>query len=170
MTERIVAAPLTAAAFAPFGQVLEAAGAPDRIINRGLCGRWHDLARLDFESGRAGISLFRAEPRRLPLVLDLVERHPLGSQAFVPMTADPFLVVVAPDDDANGGGRPGAPLAFLTAPGQGVNFARGIWHGVLTPLSPPGLFAVIDRIEADSDRRENLEEYPLDPPWLIEAP
>ena len=53
MTERIVAAPLTAAAFAPFGQVLETAGPPDRIINRGLCGRWHDLARLDFEIGLA---------------------------------------------------------------------------------------------------------------------
>ena len=69
MNQRIVAAPLSAAAFARFGQVLEAAGSPDRIINRGLCGRWHDLARLDFEAGRAGISFFRAEPRRLPPAL-----------------------------------------------------------------------------------------------------
>jgi ureidoglycolate lyase len=166
MNQRIVAAPLTAAAFAPFGQVLEAVGPPDRLINRGLCGRWHDVARLDFEAGRAGISIFRAEPRRLPLVLDLVERHPLGSQAFVPMTADPFLVVVAPDRD----GRPGAPLAFLTAPGQAVNFARGTWHGVLAPLAPPGLFAVIDRIGCTSDVGENLEEHRLDPPCLIEMP
>ncbi len=159
---RIVAAPLTAEAFAPFGQVLEAAGEPDRIINRGLCGRWHDLARLDFADGRAGISLFRAEPRRLPLSLDLMERHPEGSQAFLPMTADPFLVVVAPDE----GGRPGRPLAFVTAPGQGVNYARGMWHGVLTPLAPPGLFTVIDRIGPGT----NLEEHRFEPPYLIEAP
>ncbi len=161
MSDRVVAAPLTAAAFAPFGQVLEATGQPDRIINRGLCGRWHDLAGLDFEGGRAGISLFRAEPRRLPLSLDLVERHPQGSQAFLPMTADPFLVVVAPDE----AGRPGRPLAFVTAPGQGVNFARGTWHGVLTPLAAPGLFAVVDRIGPG----DNLEEHPFDPAYLIEA-
>ena len=159
--ERIVAAPLTAAAFVPFGDVLEASGAPDRVINRGLCGRWHDRARLDFADGCAGVSLFRAEPRALPMVLPMVERHPLGSQAFVPMTADPFLVVVAPDK----GGRPGRPLAFVTAPGQGVNYARGVWHGVLAPLAPPGLFAVVDRLGSG----ENLEEYWFEVGYIVEA-
>lgn len=158
----VVAQPLTAAAFAPFGEVLETAGEPDRLINRGLCGRWHDRARLDFGDGRAGISLFRAEPRARPLTLDMVERHPDGSQAFLPMTPDPFLVIVAPDQ----GGRPGRPLAFLTAPGQGVNYARGTWHGVLTPLVPPGLFAVVDRI-GDGP---NLEEHWFDQPWTVEIP
>lgn len=162
MTARtITAAPLTTAAFVPFGEVLEAAGEPDRVINRGLCGRWHDRARLDFFDGRAGISLFRAEPRALPLSLDLIERHPAGSQAFLPMTPDPFLVIVAPDE----GGRPGRPLAFLSAPGQGVNFARGAWHGVLTPLAPPGLFAVVDRIGPG----DNLEEHWFDAPWTVVA-
>lgn len=98
--------PLTAEAFAPFGEVLEAEGPPDRIINQGLCGRWHDRAALDFgPGGRAGISVFRAEPRALPLRLEMVERHPLGSQAFIPMSLDPFLVVVAPDDGGTPGGR-----------------------------------------------------------------
>jgi ureidoglycolate lyase len=157
--ERIVAAPLTAAAFAPFGEVLEAAGAPDRVINGGLCGRWHDRAALDFGDGRAGISLFRAEPRPLPMHLEMVERHPAGSQAFLPMTPDPFLVVVAPDE----GGRPGRPLAFLTAPGQGVNYRRGAWHGVLAPLAPPGLFAVVDRIGAG----DNLEEHWFDVTYIV---
>lgn len=159
--ERIVAAPLTAGDFAPFGDVLEAAGAPDRVINNGLCGRWHDRAALDFGDGRAGISLFRAEPRALPLRLGMVERHPAGSQAFLPMTADPFLVVVAPDE----GGRPGMPLAFLTAPGQGVNYRRGVWHGVLAPLGA-GLFAVVDRIGPG----ENLEEHWFEMPYIVEAP
>ena len=161
---RIVARPLTAEAFAPFGEVLEAAGAPDRVINRGLCGRWHDRAVLDFagaSGGRAGISLFRAEARALPLPLEMVERHPEGSQAFLPMTADPFLVVVAPDE----GGRPGRPLAFRTAPGQGVNYARGVWHGVLTPLAAPGLFAVVDRIGPG----DNLEEHWFDVSYTVDA-
>ena len=75
------------------------------------------------------------------------------------MTAHPFLVTVAPDE----GGTPGRPRAFLTAPGQGVNLARGTWHGVLTPLHAPGLFAVIDRIGAG----DNLEEHWFAAPWRI---
>lgn len=149
--------PLTAEAFAPYGEVLDASGAPDKLINQGLCGRYHDRAKLDFtQGGRAGVSLFQAELRRLPYRLEMMERHPLGSQAFLPMSMDSFLVIVAPDV----GGRPGTPLAFLSAPGQGINFHRNTWHGVLTPLSGSGLFAVIDRI----GEGENLEEH-----WFDEA-
>jgi ureidoglycolate lyase len=117
------------------------------------------LASLDFAEGRAGISLFDAEPRSLPYRLEMVERHPEGSQAFIPMTMAPFLVIVAPDEK----GAPGRPQAFVTAPGQGINFHRGIWHGVLTPLSAPGLFAVIDRI-GDGP---NLEEHWFTEPYDI---
>ncbi|WP_417721081.1 ureidoglycolate lyase [Salipiger sp.] len=158
---RIVAEPLEAAAFAPFGEVLETSGPPDRIINQGLCGRFHDRAGLDFGDGRAGISLFKAEPRTLPLTLEMVERHPEGSQAFLPMSFDPFLVIAAPDE----GGRPGRPRAFHTRPGQGVNLRRGTWHGVLTPLHAPGLFAVIDRI----GEGPNLEEHWFEDPYLVLA-
>lgn len=159
---QIKAEPLSAAAFAPFGDVLDATGAPDKIINQGLCGRFHDRARLDFGAetgGRAGISIFQAEARALPYLCDLLERHPEGSQAFIPMTADPFLVIVAPD----AGGRPGAPRAFLTNGAQAINLHRGTWHGVLTPLSEPGLFAVIDRIGTSA----NLEEHPLPAPFTV---
>ena len=159
MTETIAIAPLTAAAFAPFGDLLDASGAPDRLINRGLCGRFDDRARLDFGGGRAGLSLFVAEPRTLPLTLDMVERHPLGSQAFVPMARTPFLVIVAPDR----GGKPGTPCAFRTEPGQAVNYHRGTWHGVLTPLSEPGLFAVVDRIGDGA----NLEEHWFSSPYTV---
>lgn len=155
--------PMEAAAFAPFGDLLEAAGDPDRIINEGLCGRYHDRARMDFgPDGRAGISIFRAEARSLPYAFSLLERHPEGSQAFVPMTADPFLVIVAPDE----GDRPGTPRAFLTAPGQAVNLLRGTWHGVLTPLTAPGLFAVIDRIGPGA----NLQEHRAESDWIVLAP
>lgn len=161
MTRRICTEPLTAAAFAPFGEVLEVEGPPDRIINRGLCGRWHDRAVLDFADGRAGISVFLAEARALPYALDLLERHPDGSQAFLPMHANPWLVTVAPD----AGGVPGTPRAFLAAPGQGINLRRGTWHGVLTPLHAPGLFAVVDRIGPGA----NLQEHPLPEPWTVVA-
>ena len=158
---RIVLQPLTQAAFAPFGDVLEATGEPDRIINAGLCGRFHDLADLDFtgKQARAGISLFRSKARNLPYTLDMMERHPLGSQAFLPMSPDPFMVIVAPD----AAGQPGTPLAFLTNPGQGVNYHRNTWHGVLTPLVNNALFAVVDRI-GDGN---NLEEFVFDEPWEV---
>ncbi|HQU66905.1 MAG TPA: ureidoglycolate lyase [Albidovulum sp.] len=158
MRQTISANPLTPAAFAPFGDVLDATG-DFRLINEGLCRRHHDRARLDFGAGRAGISVFRAEPRALPYDFDLVERHPEGSQAFLPMTEYPFLVIVAHDE----GGRPGRPQAFLTAPGQGINLHRGTWHGVLAPLAAPGLFAVIDRI-GDGP---NLDEYRYAAPWRV---
>jgi ureidoglycolate lyase len=151
--------PLTAAAFAPFGDVLDCFGDPDKLINADLCGRYHDRAKLDFGDARAGISLFKATPRSLPYTLDLLERHPEGSQAFLPMSEHAFLVTVAPDDS----GRPGLPLAFLTAPGQGINLHRGVWHGVLTPLYSPGLFAVVDRIGPTP----NLEEFTLAPPYTV---
>lgn len=161
--QTIRARALTAEAFAPFGDVLETAGDPDRIINQGLCGRWHDRAILDFgPNGRAGISLFHAQPRSLPYRVELVERHPHGSQAFLPMTHEPFLVIVAEGRDA----VPGQVHAFLTAPGQGINLHRGTWHGVLTPLSAPGLFAVVDRIGDTA----NLEEVWLDEPPVVVAP
>ncbi len=161
MTRTLIARPLTAAAFAPFGDVLEASGTPDRIINRGLCGRFHDRARLDFgPGGRAGISVFHGQTVAWPVEVAMVERHPEGSQAFVSMTGQPFLVVAAPDDD----GKPGTPLAFVAGAGQGINFHRGTWHGVLTPLHEPGLFAVVDRI-GDTP---NLEEHWFDAPYLVE--
>ena len=151
--------PLTAEAFAPFGDVLEATG-EFRLINAGFCQRHHDRARLDFgPEGRAGISVFKAIPRALPYEFDLVERHPEGSQAFVSMSADPFLIIVAPDE----GGRPGRPRAFLSDGAQGINFHRGTWHAVLPPLQAPGLFAVIDRIGPTP----NLEEHRFAVPFTI---
>ena len=156
--KQLRAEPISAEAFAPFGDILSAEGPPDRLINAGLCGRYHDRARLDFAGGRAGISIFHAQIRALPYRLDLIERHPLGAQAFLPLSPDPFLVIVAAAKDA-------PPRAFITQPFQGVNLLRGVWHGVLTPLSGTGLFAVVDRIGASP----NLEEYHYPQPWTVLA-
>jgi ureidoglycolate lyase len=153
----LIVEPLTSAAFAPFGDVLDVAGDPDKIINQGMCGRYHDRAVLDFADGRAGISLFKAQPRSFPIMLDIMERHPDGSQAFIPMSMDPFIVVVA----ADAGGQPGQPRAFITAAGQGVNYHRNTWHGVLTPLHAPGLFTVVDRIGEGPNLQEHMFETPF---------
>ena len=152
--------PMDAASFASFGDVLTLKSKPDKMINQDMCGRHHDLAKLDFTDGQAGISLFDAVPRQLPYTLDLMERHPLGSQAFIPLHEHSFLVIVASDM----GGKPGEPLAFLTAPRTGINIYKNTWHGVLTPLQAPGMFAVIDRV----GKGKNLEEYWLDEKYIIQ--
>ena len=149
--------PLTPQSFAPFGDVLDATG-DFRLINAGLCRRHHDRARLDFGDAGPGISIFQAEPRALPYSFDLIERHPDGSQAFLPMTEHPFLIIAAPDPHA-------PPRAFLTNGRQAINLHRGTWHGVLTPLHAPGLFAVVDRIGPTP----NIEEHRYDPPWTVIA-
>lgn len=153
--------PLTAAAFAPYGDVIEVSGAPDKMINAGMCGRYHDRARLDFADGVAGISMFDAKARHLPYTLDLVERHPLGSQAFIPMSGTCFMVFVA--DDAEG--VPVNVQAFLTCAGQSINFHRNVWHGVLAPLDAAGQYAVVDRIGAGA----NLQEHYFDAPYVVTA-
>ena len=159
MSRDIAIRPLTAPAFAPYGEVIEARGLPDMVVNRGRCGRYHDLAALDFGGGRAAVSIFVSRCCLLPHALDMMERHPLGSQAFLPLSGDPFLVAVARD----AGGAPGRPEAFLTAPGQGVNYRRGVWHGVLAPLGRPARFAVVDRV----GEGDNLEEHRFDAPWTL---
>ncbi len=93
-----------------------------------------------------------------------MEHHPEGSQAFIPMHQNPWLVITADAGDTDD--APGKIHAFLAAPGQAINFHRGIWHGVLTPLHAPGLFAVVDRIGDTA----NLVEHVLEEPVLITAP
>lgn len=158
MKNTVVLAPLTPENFAPYGDVLDASGTPDKIINAGKCGRHHDRAKVDVMDARVGISIFKAELRSLPYPLDLIERHPEGSQAFVPMSDDPFLVIVSDGPKA-------VPKAFITNGAQAINFHRGTWHGVLTPLAGNGQFAVVDRI----GETPNLEEFTFDVPWIVTA-
>lgn len=151
----IKARPITAEEFAPFGEVLMPRSAPDRLINVGRCERHHALATVERHGGEAIISLFRSQAVSLPYDCAMLERHPLGSQAFMPLGPDAWLSVVAPDD----GGKPGAPIAFIVPPGVGVNLHAGVWHGVLTPLDRPADFLVIDR-EGDG---VNLVEAQITP-------
>lgn len=160
----ITARPLTAAAFAPFGRVIDTTAVAPRPMNAGMARRFHDLAEIEVvgDGARTVIGLVEAQAYALPLRLSLVERHPLGAQAFIPLSAAPFLVVVCPDAD----GRPGQPRAFVTAPRQGVCYARGTWHGVLTPFGASQDFVVIDR----GGPGVNLEEYVFEVPWTVALP
>lgn len=149
--------PLTREAFAPFGDVIEVSDAVKHYpINAGNTMRYHDLAKVDVGAdGRAIISIFRGEPRELPFRITMMERHPLGSQAFVPMSGRPYLLVVAAPSDTP---RADALHAFLATAEQGVNYATGVWHHPLLALDGVSDFLIVDR----AGPGHNCDEVDLD--------
>jgi ureidoglycolate lyase len=164
----VVPQPLTASAFAPFGDVIEASDRAKLMpINYGHGTRFHDLARLDVTDGggHAVVSIFRARPLDPP-VLKIVERHPLGSQAFVPLSGRPYLVAVAPPGPFD----PAAMQVFRASPWQGVNYAKGVWHHFLLALVGESDFLVIDREDVGASG-ENLNELALaEADWIAVRP
>lgn len=138
---------LRADAFAPYGDVIDIDAARRSVaINDGSALRHDDLARVDVhEAGGQGVvAIVRAQPVVLPVRLRALERHPMGSQLFVPMQLARFLVVVAPHDSA----RPFAEArCFVALPGQGVQYSRGTWHHPLLALDAVTDFVVVDRCE-----------------------
>lgn len=155
-------APLTQDAFAPFGEVIGVTGEAIEI-NQGTTERYHDLARVDVsaEGGHPLINIFRGAATPLPFEVRMLERHPLGSQAFLPMEQVRFLVVVAPPGDTV---APDQVQAFIAEPGQGVNYARGTWHHPLLALGQTTDFVVVDR----GGPGDNVDEVHFDTPLVIE--
>jgi len=156
--------PLEREAFLPFGDVIDAEPSTMRLINGGNTERYHALAQADVtgEGARVVINIFRGKPRRFPHAVDMMERHPFGSQSFSPLSTRPFLVVVAQDE----GGKPGRPQAFLAGPGQGVNYHRNVWHHPLMTIGETSDFLVVDR----DGPGVNLEEYFFEQPFFIAEP
>jgi ureidoglycolate lyase len=155
--------PLTREAFAPFGDVIELEGAKQIPINLGTTIRYHDLANVDItdEGGRTLVNLFRGQPRALPFEITMMERHPLGSQAFIPLNDKPYLVVVAPAGELD----ESKIRAFVTSGWQGVNYAKGVWHHPLLALGEVSDFIVVDR----GGDGHNLNEQNLrESQWLTE--
>lgn len=156
--------PLTREAFAPFGEVIEASDAVRHFtINAGNTERYHDLAHIEAgPDGKVIVSIFRGQPRTLPFRVEMMERHPLASQAFIPMSGKPYLVVVAP-----AGAAPKAEdlRVFLARGDQGVNYATGVWHHPLLALETVCDFLVVDR----SGSAPNCDEIVLDPGAVIPA-
>lgn len=156
--------PLTATAFAAFGEVIAPENAARRIaINAGTAERFHDLAKIEpGPDGRTTVSIFRGQPRPMPFAVTMLERHPLGSQAFMPLSGRPYLVVVAPPGEQI---DPASLRFFRASAGQGVNFAPGVWHHPLLALGGQSDFLVIDR----SGPGDNCDEQNLPHSFLISA-
>lgn len=154
--------PLTAEHFAPFGQMISADGTDFLEINRGNCHRYDDLGQVEIAGtdARVKISVFKAQPYTLPLTLDMMERHPFGSQAFLPFGRQNYIVIVASDDN----GVPVDIRAFVPPYHCGVNLKPNVWHGVLTPVEQAGEFWVVDRAGAEG----NLVEFYFEEPFTIE--
>lgn len=156
--------PLTREAFAPFGDVVDAAMLPTITINQGFAERVNGLARIETagDTATVNISLFTARTRPRPISIRMMERHPLGSQLFYPLQDRDWLVVVCADPRDSGSYR-----AFRAGGRQGVNYARNVWHHPLLVLSDNERFFVVDRGDAAATPANNLEEIWLDEPdWM----
>ncbi|TBV11116.1 ureidoglycolate lyase [Stutzerimonas kirkiae] len=156
--------PLTQSAFAPFGDVIESAGRDFFMINNGSTRRYHRLSTVETAAAEDEvlISIFRAQALPRPLPIAMLERHPLGSQAFMPLHGKPFLIVVAPIGEEP---QPGQIHAFISNGRQGVNYRRGVWHHPVLSIAPEDDFLVIDRAGAGNNCDEHL--FPEDQRVLL---
>jgi ureidoglycolate lyase len=141
--KRLTVRPLTAEAFRPYGEVIDSSGNPTFLANSGAAQVHRDLAAIDVgaNGGRICLSIVRTTPAALPLRITVMERHPLGSQAFVPLDGSELLLVVAPEGELD----PAAIVAFQGSPSQGVNYRRGVWHHPLIALHRASDFVVVER-------------------------
>jgi ureidoglycolate lyase len=159
------AEPLTAEAFAPFGQVVSCA-AGGRDANQGTALRADFLAQIESARPHAKPNLcaIRSQPQALPFTAKLFERHPHSSQAFIPMVASRVLVIVAPDL----GGKPDVARAraFITAKGQAFNYSLGTWHHPLVVLDAPAELAML---VYEDGTQSDCEEFPLSTPIVVEG-
>ena len=148
--------PLTQAVFAPFGDVVEARDIP-LVINQGRCYKYCDLTSVSTDKdGHSSVHILRTSAISQPYKLDLVERHPLGSQTFMPLEKQRFLVVVAESSDSD---EPDLSTlrCFLTNGSQGVTYRAGVWHHPLLSLDIPSDFLVLDR----GGPGHNCDEVPM---------
>jgi ureidoglycolate lyase len=140
----IVAEPLTEAGFRSFGRVIGAPDGPGRPVNAGTASR-HDLEAVFAHATTAPLptlAVYRCRRQGLPATVPLLERHPLSSQAFLPLGPARWLVVVAPST-ADGVPLPEAARAFLPLAGQGIVYAPGTWHSPLVALDRDADFAML---------------------------
>ena len=156
--------PLTRERFAPYGDVIESAEVDRAAMNAARFERFDDLCGIDMgNDGRVAVSIARCRvATALPYRIDMVERHPLGSQAFVPLSRATMIVVVAPPEES----VETADLeAFVTNGRQGVNYKRGTWHMPLIAFEAGQEFLIIDRAAG----KPNCDEHVLEEPVMLEG-
>ena len=153
----LIIEPLSKAAFAPFGDVIETEGSEFFMINNGSTRRYHQLATVETAQpeDKAIISIFSALALEMPLTVRMLERHPQGSQAFIPLLGNPFLIVVAPVGEVP---ESGLVRAFRTNGRQGINYHRGVWHHPVLTIEKRDDFLVVDR----SGTGNNCDEHFFD--------
>ena len=167
--KRLTIEPFEQSAFARFGDVIDTrrADAQHCPINDGFTQRHHALSPVQAEGNSPILSIFETLSFGFPLQIRMLERHPHGSQAFIPMgdsgrTRD-FLIVVAEGEQAP---DPETMRAFRVSAGQGLNFHAGVWHHPNIVIEGSQTFLVVDR----ADPASNLEEFTFSeevgPIWL----
>lgn len=154
--------PLTKTQFAPFGDVIETAAAAGDGMNDGRFERFASLAIVDIvPPADAKIDIVRClEPTVLPMQFDMLERHPLGTQAFIPLSEFVFVVVVA---IAGTTVDPDGIAAFISNGRQGINYHRGTWHMPMIGMSAGQSFLIVDR----GDDESNCDEFRLPEPIVL---
>jgi ureidoglycolate lyase len=158
----LVPVPLTRERFAPYGDVIETSQRSSAAMNDGRFERFDELGRVDVVDGEVAISVSRCRtPTSLPLRVYRVERHPLGSQAFVPLTPCRMIVVVAPPGEAV---MADELRAFVTNGRQGLNYGRGTWHMPLVAFEAGQEFLIVDR----AGEKGNCEEHEFDEVVMLE--
>lgn len=153
---KLVLSDLTPEAFAPYGDVIQVEGSDFFHINEGSTERYHDLGKVEITDSKPVLmSISRSDPCNIPMDITLLEKHPLSTQAFIPMNGERFVVIVAePGDDI-----PAKTLrAFITNGKQGVNYHRDVWHHPIFAFKEKTDFLTVDRGGADNCIIKNLSE------------
>lgn len=163
----VIAEPLSEEAFCPFGEIVEVAAAGVvQTINAGTCLKHASAVQLDYEAegGRAALHIYHVRPLPLPIRIERFERHNLGSQTFLPLNGNPYLVVVAPPGEFS----IGAVRVFEASGTQGVTYRRGTWHHFCLALDAESRFVVIDRegdgVDCDEIALLPSERFAIDVP------
>jgi ureidoglycolate lyase len=161
---KLKAEPLTRERFAVFGDVIETSRGNSDAMNAARFERFDDLAKIDLiRDGQVAVSIARCRtPSSLPLRVDMLERHPLGSQAFIPLSPCKMVIVVAPPEESV---DVAAMRAFVTNGRQGFNYHRGTWHMPLISFAAGQEYLIIDR----GGKESNCEQHSLAEPVLLEA-
>lgn len=171
LSQSIKALPLTIERFRKFGDVLEATVAQKQAMNSARFERFSDLASIDVGAGTGGrpcVSIARCRTATaIPYRIDMLERHPRGSQSFMPLSYFRFYVVVAPAGETV---EQDTVEAFVTNGRQGVNYHVGVWHMPMIAMQSGQEFLVLDRAVDGGQDDSNCDELYLDEPILLEDP
>lgn len=156
--------PLTRERFLLYGDVIDSSTAQDGTMNDARFDRFDDLCAVDVGAANVSVSIAMSRtPTVLPYRIDMLERHPLGSQAFIPLSPCRLIVVVAPPGEAPDLSQ---LAAFETNGQQGVNYKPGTWHMPLIAFEPGQRYLIVERASGEP----NCDEFVLDEPLLLEDP